>query len=121
MKKILIVDDQEEVIELVKITLKSDNYILLDARRGEEAVNITMKEKPDLILMDIIMPGIDGLEVTRRIKSNPETKDIVIIMLTAKGQKVDYKKGYEMGADGYIVKPFRHLELISEVKEVLEQ
>jgi len=121
MRKILIVDDQAEVRELVEITLKSDQYQIIQAENGEEAIEIVNKAKPDLILMDIMMHGnIDGLEATRRLKSNPETKDSFIIMLTAKGQKGDYEKGFMAGADDYFVKPFSPLELIKKIEEVLK-
>ena len=121
MRKILIVDDQAEVRELVEITLKSDQYQIIQAENGEEAIEIVNKAKPDLILMDIMMHGnIDGLEATRRLKSNPETKDSFIIMLTAKGQKGDYEKGFDSGADDYFVKPFSPLELINKVEEILK-
>ena len=122
MKKILIVDDQAEVRELVEITLKSDNYIVLKAKNGNEALDIVNQEKPDLILMDIMMPGeTDGLKATQIIKSNPETREIYIIMLTAKGQKQDYIRGFEVGADDYFVKPFSPVELINKAEELLKE
>jgi len=121
MKKILIVDDQVEVRELIEVTLKSDQYQIIQAKNGEEAVEIANKIKPDLILMDIMMhESIDGLEATRRLKSNHETKNSIIIMLTAKGQREDYKKGFDAGADDYFVKPFSPLKLIKKVEEILK-
>ena len=120
MKKVLIVDDKEEVRELVEVTLRLENYKILMAENGEKAINITKDEKPDLIIMDILMPGeIDGLEVTRRIKCDPELKECKIIMLTAKGQKDDIEEGYEAGADIYLVKPFSPMELTKKVEEIL--
>jgi CheY-like chemotaxis protein len=122
MKKILIVDDQLEVRELVKVTLTSDDYEILQAENGQDAVEITIRERPEVILMDIMMPGgIDGLEATKIIKSNPDTKDLIIIMLTAKGQKIDYEKGFQTGADDYFIKPFSPLELIKKVEKVLNE
>ena len=121
MKKILIVDDQVEVRELIEVTLKSDRYQIIQAKNGEEAVEIANKVKPDLIFMDIMMHGsIDGLEATRRLKSNPETKNSIIIILTAKCQRGDYKKGFDAGADDYFAKPFSPLRLIKKVEEVLK-
>jgi len=121
MKKILIVDDQLEVRELVDITLRSSGIKILKAGNGEEAIAAARSEKPDLIIMDLMMPGkIDGLEATRILKNDEQTKKIVILMLTAKGQKSDIKKGYEAGADGYFTKPFSPLELINKVEETLE-
>ena len=121
MNKILIVDDQPEVRELVEITLRSENFRILQAQDGENAINIARKEKPVLIIMDIMMPGkIDGIEATRILKNDPETKGIIIIILTAKGQKSDIEKGYKAGAEDYFIKPFSPLDLIKKVDEVLE-
>lgn len=119
MKRILIVDDQLEVRELVAVTLRGDKYQILQAENGQEAIDAVIAEKPDLILMDIMMPGdIDGLEAARRIKNNPETKDCKIIMLTAKGQEADKEKGYRTGADDYFVKPFSPLDLIRKIEKI---
>ena len=120
MKKILIVDDRLEVRELVEVTLRVKDYQILQASSGEVALETVKAEKPDLILMDIMMPGgMDGLETTRIIKNDPETKDCTVIMLTAKGQQADREKGLEAGADDYFVKPFSPLDLIRKVEEVL--
>lgn len=122
MKKILIVDDQVEVRELVEVTLRSDNYQVFLAESGEEAIKLAKNIKPDLIIMDIMMPGgIDGLEATRTIKKNPETKDCIVIMLTAKGQETDRKKGIEAGASDYFIKPFSPLQLIQKVDDILRE
>ncbi len=122
MKKILIVDDRAEVRELVKITLRSEVYQIFQANNGEKAIDVARKEKPDLIIMDIMMPGeIDGIEATRILKNDPITKESIIIMLTSKGQKEDIKKGYEAGAEDYFVKPFSPLDLIKKVEKVLEK
>jgi len=120
MKKILIVDDRLEIRELVEATLRLGDYQVLQAESGEKSIEIARAEKPDLIIMDIMMPGgMDGLEATRVLKNDPETKDSTIIMLTAKGQEADRNKGFEVGADDYFVKPFSPLELIKKVEEVL--
>ena len=120
MKKILIVDDQIEVRELVEITLRSGDYKILQAKNAQEAVEIAEAEKPDLVIMDIMMPGdMDGLQATRILKESPQTKDTKIIMLTAKGQKTDFDEGIRAGADGYFVKPFSPLDLIRKVEEVI--
>ena len=122
MKKILIVDDQLEVRELVEVTLRTEDYQILKAENGAQAVEVARAEKPDLILMDIMMPGgMDGLEATRIIKENPETKDCVIIMLTAKGQQADRRKGLEAGATEYFSKPFSPLELIRTVEKFVNE
>ena len=120
MKKVLIVDDRIEVRELVEVTLRVKDYQILEASNAEEAIETVKAEKPDLILMDVMMPGaMDGLEATRVLKSDPETKDCPIVMLTAKGQKIDMEKGLEAGAEDYFVKPFSPLELIKKIEEVL--
>ncbi|MDO9527671.1 MAG: response regulator [Syntrophales bacterium] len=120
MKKILIVDDQLQIRELVEVTLRGEDCLILQAKSGEEAIKIVKAEKPDLIIMDVMMPGkIDGLEATRILKNDPETKDCTIIMLTAKGQEADREKGLEAGADDYFTKPFSPLELIRKVEEIL--
>jgi len=120
MKKILVVDDRLEVRELVGVTLRSNDYQVIQAENGEKAIEIAKEEKPDLIIMDIMMPGgMNGIETTRILKNDPETKDCQIIMLTAKGQRIDREKGFEAGADDYFVKPFSPLDLIKKVEEVL--
>ncbi len=120
MKKILIVDDQLEVRELVEVTLRVEDYQIFQAKSGEEAIEIAKAEKPELIIMDIMMPGgMDGLEATRILKNDSETKECTIIMLTTKGQQADREAGLEAGADDYFAKPFSPLELIKKVEEVL--
>jgi CheY-like chemotaxis protein len=122
MKKILIVDDQIEIRDLVEVTFRVGDYQILKAKSGEEAIEMVQVERPDLILMDITMPGgIDGLEVTTVIRNDPRTRDCKIIILTAKGQESDRRKGLEAGADDYFTKPFSPLELIIKVEEVLDQ
>ena len=120
MKKILIVDDQIEIRELVNVTLRLENYRIFEAKTGQEAIEITKAEKPDLIIMDIMMPGeINGLEAIRIIKNDTRIKDCKIVVLSAKSQKGDIEKGAEAGADGYFVKPFEPLDLIAKVEEIL--
>ena len=121
MKKILIVDDLVEIRELVNVTLRGDDYQILEVKTGKEAIDITEAENPDLIIMDIMMPGgMGGLEATRVLKNDPETKDCRIIMLTAKGQKEDIAEGFKAGVDDYFVKPFSPLTLINKVEEFLK-
>ncbi|MEE4357906.1 MAG: response regulator [Desulfococcaceae bacterium] len=120
MKKIMIVDDKPEVRKLVEMTLRVGDYRVIQAESGGEAVVAAKKEKPDLIIMDVMMPGeIDGLEAVRRIRQTPECGECRIIMLTAKGQQSDRQVGYRAGADAYFVKPFSPLELIRRVEDVL--
>lgn len=121
MKKILIVDDKQEIRDLVEVTLRISDYKIFKASNGEEGVRIAREEKPDLIIMDIMMPGkIDGLQAAKLLKSSEDTRGSTILILTAKGQKADLEKGKEAGVDGYFVKPFSPLELIKRVESELE-
>jgi len=119
MKKILIADDRPEVVELVKVTLEGESYQILSASDGSEALEKTRLERPDLILLDIIMPKMDGYEVLGNLKDHPHTKDIPVIMLTAKGQRVDKEKGKRLGARDYIIKPFSPSSLLRKIEEIL--
>ena len=119
MKKILIVDDKLEVVELVNATLEGEDYQVIDASDGREALEKIKREKPDLVLLDVIMPKMDGLEVLSEAKKDPKTKDIPIIILTAKGQKVDKEKGKRLGAQDYIVKPFSPSHLLAKIEAIL--
>lgn len=121
MKKILIVDDQPEVRELVSVTLEIGDYKVLTADNGDRALAMARAEHPDLMLLDIQMPGgsLDGIAVCKLLKDDPTTRDIYIIILSAKGQDRDKQLGQEVGADGYFVKPFSPLELLNQVERVL--
>jgi len=120
MSKILIVDDKPEVRELVSVTLEMGDYEILMAENGVDALALARSELPDLMLLDIQMPGdLDGLDVCRTLKNEAETSRICIIMLTAKGQEQDKQQGLEAGANEYFIKPFSPLELINKVEEVI--
>jgi CheY-like chemotaxis protein len=120
MKKILIVDDQSEIRELLDMTLKSDDYDIFQAESGQKAIDIAKKEKPDLIIMDIAIPGgTEGIEITRTLKNDPDTKNSKIIMLTGRGIDTNRKKSLDAGADDFFAKPFSPLALIKKVEEVL--
>ncbi|MDI6687102.1 MAG: response regulator [Desulfobacterales bacterium] len=120
MKKILIVDDQKELLDLMEATLAVEDYKILKATNGKDAINIAMSEQPDIIIMDITMPGkFDGLEATRILKNDSQTSSCQIILLTANAKKNDIKKGFSAGADDYFTKPFSPLELIKKVEDIL--
>lgn len=104
--KILIVDDEEHIVELLKFNLEVKGYKVLCAYDGVDGFNLAKEEKPDLVLLDLMLPGIDGIEVCRRMKSDSELKKTPVIMLTAKNLEQDKIKGLEIGADDYITKPF---------------
>jgi len=120
MRKILIADDKPEVLELVGATLEGKECQVLTACNGKEALMKIRGEKPDLILLDVLMPLMDGLEVLRELREDPKTKDIPVIMLTAKAQEQDKEKGRSLGATHYITKPFSPSELVATIERMLE-
>ena len=120
-EKILIVEDDEDIVEMIAYNLKKEGYRILSALRGEEAVSLAKRERPDLIILDLMLPGIDGFEVCKILKKNEITMQIPIIMLTAKSQEIDKVIGLELGADDYITKPFSPKELIARIKAVLRR
>jgi two-component system alkaline phosphatase synthesis response regulator PhoP len=114
--QILVVDDETYIVELVKFNLEKEGYRVLVAYDGIAALRMAREQNPDLIILDIMLPNLDGLEVCRNLKQDPELKAIPIVMLTAKGEEVDTILGLEMGADDYIKKPFSPRELVARVK-----
>lgn len=120
-KKVLIVDDEEHIRELIKFNLKKEGYDIEIAINGVEALNIIREIKFDLILLDLMLPEIDGLEVCKEIRRNEETSDIPVMMITAKGEEFDKVLGLELGADDYITKPFSIRELMARVKALLRR
>jgi len=117
-KKVLIVDDDQDIREIIKIELTNDGFQVTEASNGKSAVEIAKKEKPDLITLDIMMPGIDGLETAKLLKENPETKDIPIIILSVLAQD---KKEYIQGIADYVSKPFKPDDLLSRIKHTLNE
>ena len=120
-EKVLIVDDEEHIVELLKFNLLNAGYDVFTANDGVNAVKIAKAEKPSLMLLDLMLPGIDGFDVCKEIKRNDEMKKTSIIMLTAKGEELDKILGLELGADDYITKPFSVRELLARVKAVLRR
>jgi len=118
---ILIVDDEEDILELIKFNLKTEGYNILQAMTGEEAIKIAKQSCPDLMVLDLMLPGIDGLEVTRHLKNSDATLDIPIVMLTAKGEESDIVAGLELGANDYMSKPFSPRELTARVRAILRR
>ena len=118
---ILIVDDEEDILELIKFNLKGEGYNILQAMTGEEAIKIAKQSGPDLMVLDLMLPGIDGLEVTRYLKKNDATANIPIVMLTAKGEESDIVTGLELGANDYISKPFSPRELTARIRAILRR
>ena len=118
---ILAVDDEVHILELISFNLKAAGYHVVTALTGEEALKRCEVERPSLVLLDIMLPGIDGFEVCRRLKGDRMTSNIPIIMLTARGDEVDKILGLELGADDYITKPFSVRELAARVKSLLRR
>ncbi|MFA5143266.1 MAG: response regulator transcription factor [Candidatus Omnitrophota bacterium] len=118
-KKILIVDDEKQLVSLVSLHMKMSGYEVLSAKDGEEALAITKEEAPDLIILDLMLPKIDGWEVCKRLRAESKIGDIPVIMLTARSEAGDKLKGFECGADDYVTKPFSPRELVARVKRVL--
>ncbi len=120
MKKILVVEDDKFLRELIMQKLIKEGYEIIEAKDGEEGVGKVREDKPDLVLLDLILPGIDGFEVLARIKSNPETSNVPVIILSNLGQKEDVEKALNEGANDYLVKAhFAPDEIIKKVKTVL--
>jgi DNA-binding response OmpR family regulator len=120
-KKVLVVEDDKNILKLLRYNLEKAGFTCFTTITGEDAFNILSSEEIDLVVLDIMLPSIDGLEVCKRIKQNDAYSHIPIIMLTAKGEEVDKIVGLELGADDYIVKPFSPRELILRIKAILKR
>ncbi|MGA3207905.1 MAG: response regulator [Syntrophales bacterium] len=120
-KKILIVDDEKDIVDLVSYNLEKEGFTTIKAYDGESALKLVDAKKPDLVILDLMLPGVRGLEVCKFIRKNPEIETLPIIMLTAKGDQVDKILGLEMGADDYVTKPFNVRELIARVRAVMRR
>jgi two-component system phosphate regulon response regulator PhoB len=118
---ILVVDDEEDILQLLDFNLRQAGFDVLTASDGEEALEVANRELPDLIVLDLMLPGIDGNDVCRQLRQQPETRTIPIIMLTAKGEEIDRVVGFELGADDYVTKPFSPRELILRIKAILRR
>ena len=120
-KKILVVEDDKDLISLIKFNLKSEGFNVLLSPNGEDGLFTAKEEKPDLILLDWMLPILSGIEVLQRLKNNKDTKSIPVIFITAKGEENDKIRGLNSGADDYIVKPFSTKELIARIKANLRR
>jgi phosphate regulon transcriptional regulator PhoB len=120
-KKILVVDDEKNIVDLIAYNLEKEGYATMKTYDGESALELIKAKKPDLVILDLLLPGIGGLEVCKFLRRDAETETIPIIMLTAKGEQIDKILGLEMGADDYVTKPFNVRELIARVRAVLRR
>jgi two-component system alkaline phosphatase synthesis response regulator PhoP/two-component system response regulator VicR len=117
-KKILAVDDEKHIVRLVQVNLERQGYEVITASDGKEALQKVEDERPDLVVLDVMMPYMDGFEVLQNLRRNPSTREIPVIMLTAKAQDADVFKGWQSGVDCYLTKPFNPMELIAFVKRI---
>jgi len=118
---ILVVDDEEDIRELVELNLSREGYQVLACDSGERALELMRSKKPDLVVLDLMLPGVDGLEVCKRLKADPDTRHILVVMLTAKGEEADIVAGLELGADDYVTKPFSGKVLVARVRRLLRR
>jgi two-component system phosphate regulon response regulator PhoB len=118
---VLVVDDEEDIVELVKYNLEKEGYTVVGVTTGENALAAAQQKLPDALVLDLMLPGLDGLEVCRRLKADPKTRHIPVIMLTAKGGEADIVAGLELGAADYVTKPFSPRVLTARVKAVLRR
>jgi two-component system alkaline phosphatase synthesis response regulator PhoP len=120
-ERILVVDDEPDILELVQYNLQQDNYDVVGVMSGEEALARVQTAPPDLVVLDLMLPGMDGLEVCKQLKQEPRTAAIPLIMLTARGEEADVVAGLELGADDYLTKPFSPRVLLARIKAVLRR
>jgi two-component system, OmpR family, alkaline phosphatase synthesis response regulator PhoP len=119
--RILVVDDEIYIVHILDFSLGMEGYEVITALDGEQALEKARAEKPDLIVLDIMMPKLDGYETCKQLKGDAGTKDIPVILLSAKGRNVDQKIGFEVGADDYITKPFSPRKLVERINAILGQ
>jgi len=120
-RKIVAIEDEPDILEVVEYNLSREGFQVITARSGDEGVRTVTKEAPELVLLDLLLPGLDGIEVCRKLKMDPVTQKIPIIMVTAKGEESDIVLGLGVGADDYVTKPFRPKELVARVRAVLRR
>ena len=117
-KRVVVVEDDLDILELITYNLEREGYEVTGATTGEDGVEAARSTKPDLVLLDLMLPGIDGLEVCRRLKADPDTAHIPVVMVSAKGEETDIVTGLELGADDYVTKPFSPKVLIARMRAV---
>ena len=119
-KRILLVDDHQTVFRLLEAIVRINGYELIYAESGQKGIVMARQELPDLVLLDVMMPDIDGFKVCQYLKENPETKDIPVMFLTARGAEGDLETGRKAGADGFMTKPFQTLEVLKQIEKLLD-
>ncbi len=118
--KVLVCDDERHIVRLIQVNLERQGYEVVTAYDGKEGLEKIKSEKPKLVVLDVMMPYMDGFEVLKNLRKEPETENIPVIMLTAKAQDADVFQGYHYGADMYLTKPFNPMELVTFVKRLLD-
>jgi two-component system, OmpR family, alkaline phosphatase synthesis response regulator PhoP len=120
-KRILVVDDEIYIVHILEFSLTMEGYQVLTASDGEEALSVIEQERPDLVVLDIMMPKLDGYEVCRRLRQDEQFQNLPVILLSAKGRPIDREAGLEAGADDYITKPFSPRKLLEKMRELLDR
>jgi len=120
-KNVVVVEDEPDIVEVVSYNLKREGYTVTSKNRGDEGLNHIRNELPDIVILDLMLPGLDGLSICQQMKSDPSTQEIPIIIISAKGEESDVVIGLEMGADDYLAKPFSPRELLARIKAVLRR
>ena len=120
-ERVLIVEDEDDILELVRFNLAKEGYNAMGVTSGEEALEAVRAKRFGLMILDLMLPGVDGLEICKRVRKDPDTQDLPIVMLTAKGEEADIVAGLELGADDYITKPFSPRVLLARVRAVLRR
>ncbi len=120
-KKIVVIEDEPDIVEVISYNLKNEGYRVLSVDRGDEGINLIRDQSPSLVILDLMLPGMDGLSVCQQLKSDPIVRDIPIIITSAKSEESDIVIGLELGADDYLTKPFSPRELLARVKAVLRR
>ncbi|MAE63116.1 MAG: DNA-binding response regulator [Phycisphaeraceae bacterium] len=120
-RRVLVVEDEQDLLDLLRYNLERDGFVVKCTKSGEDAWRVVQRERPDLIVLDLMLPGMDGLELCRRLKGDPQTDSVPVVMLTARGEESDIVVGLEMGADDYVVKPFSPRVLNARLRAVLRR
>jgi len=119
MPRVLVVDDDPQVLKLLRVNFELEGYDVMTATNGEEALELVGRDTPDAVVCDVMMPGIDGLEVVRRLRAQPDTVALPLVVVSAKAQQADVRAGLALGADAYVTKPFDPSELLEVVAQLL--
>lgn len=121
MPRVLVVDDDPQVLALLRVNFSLEGYDVVEAANGEEALKVVASKRPDVVVSDVMMPGMDGLELVRRLRANPKTADLPVVVVSAKAQRNDVENGEVAGADAYVTKPFDPQDLLDAVAALLKR